>query len=163
MKMKYIIICIIAIIIILLLIFKLELFKDKKVIKEEKIQNINSIEFNYTTGYHYNGSISYEIQCNEECILYYKGDGISEEDKKKYIIDKEVVKDIENKLNEYKVIDWNNFYESNQYVLDGNSFYIKITYDNDKQIIARGYESWPNNYRYVREYINNALSKYMNN
>ena len=155
--MKYFIIGVLVLIIIVLFIL---FYKNKKNVNN--IEDIKQLHFSYSTGYHHNASIDYEIVCDSECKLYFKDDGVSYEDRKEYKIDKDILKEIEDKLNEYEVINWNNYNKSSQDVLDGNSFSINIKYKDDESISAHGYESWPKNYREVRSYLDNTFSKYIN-
>lgn len=141
------------------LLFLLGCSKKEEILKD-KLNDIKVLHFSYTTGYHMNASINYELECNEDCILYYKGDGIDYEDRKEYKVEKELLKEIEDKLNEYEVINWNGFNGYTKDVLDGNSFNLSITYDNDKKVNAHGYEMWPENYRKVRDYLDQVFSKY---
>ena len=77
--------------------------------------------------------------------------------KKEYELSKEEVNTVIKKLNEYKIISWNGFRKTDKYVLDGNSFSMYIIYDGDKTISASGYMMWPNNYRNVRDYLDEKL------
>lgn len=154
MKTKYIVLIIsgvLLLLLILLILVVLLLPKDKK------IENITHLRFTYTTGYHMNASVLYEIDLiDDKYILKVKPTDIPEEETKEYILSKEKVLEIENKLNEYHVSRWNNFHKNNQYVLDGDSFSINIK-SNDLEISASGYMMWPNNYREVRSYLDTTL------
>ena len=158
--MKYISIFVISIILMLILlsiVFSRVFGKNNN----EKIADIKLLHFSYSTGYHYNASIKFELECNDECILYYKVDGVSYEDKKEHKVDKELVKEIADKLNEYNVVKWDKYNKSNPNILDGNSFSLDIEYKDDKKISASGYESWPTNYGNVKKNLNSAFSKYI--
>lgn len=156
MKPKYIII--ISAIIILLLIISVLIVLLLPRIKDKKIENINHFRFTYTTGYHMNASVEYEIDLvNEKYIVKVKPTDLPEEDKKEYELSKDQIKEIENKLNEYHVSRWNGFNKSNKYVLDGDSFSFNIRMNNDETIEASGYMMWPTNYREVKNYLDNTL------
>lgn len=155
MKTKYIVLIICGVLLLLLilsiLLVILLLPKDKK------IENITHLRFSYTTGYHMNASVSYEIDLiDDKYIVKVKPTDIPEEETKEYELSKEKVKEIENKLNEYKVSRWNNFHKSDKYVLDGDSFSMNVRF-NDQDISASGYMMWPNNYREVRSYLDTTL------
>lgn len=155
MKTKYIVLIICGALLLLLilsiLLVILLLPKDKK------IENITHLRFTYTTGYHMNASVSYEIDLiDDKYIVKIKPTDIPEEETKEYELSKEKVKKIENKLNEYKVSRWNNFHKSDKYVLDGDSFSMYIKF-NDQDISASGYMMWPNNYREVKSYLDTTL------
>lgn len=154
MKTKYIVLIISGILLVLLILLILVVLLLPK---DKKIENITHLRFSYTTGYHMNASVSYEIDLiDDKYILKVKPTDIPEEETKEYILSKEKVLEIENKLNEYHVSRWNNFHKNNQYVLDGDSFSINIK-SNDLEISASGYMMWPNNYREVRSYLDTQL------
>lgn len=154
MKTKYIVLIISGVLLLLLILLILVLLLLPK---DKKIENITHLRFSYTTGYHMNASVLYEIDSiDDKYILKVKPTDIPEEETKEYILSKEKVLEIENKLNEYHVSRWNNFHKNNQYVLDGDSFSINIK-SNDLEISASGYMMWPNNYREVRSYLDTQL------
>ena len=154
MKTKYIVLIISGVLLLLLILLILVLLLLPK---DKKIENVTHLRFSYTTGYHMNASASYEIDLiDDKYILKVKPTDIPEEETKEYILSKEKVLEIENKLNEYHVSRWNNFHKNNQYVLDGDSFSINIK-SNDLEISASGYMMWPNNYREVRSYLDTTL------
>lgn len=154
MKTKCIVLIISGVLLLLLILLILVLLLLPK---DKKIENITHLRFSYTTGYHMNASVSYEIDLiDDKYILKVKPTDIPEEETKEYILSKEKVLEIENKLNEYHVSRWNNFHKNNQYVLDGDSFSINIK-SNDLEISASGYMMWPNNYREVRSYLDTTL------
>ena len=76
--------------------------------------------------------------------------------KKKEITKKEVKK-IENILKKYEVYKWDGFNKSDQNVLDGNSFDISIILKNKETIRAYGYMKYPNNYREVKNELDNIF------
>ena len=154
MKTKYIILIICGIVLFVILLFVLAVLLLPK---DKKIENITHLRFTYTTGYHMNASVSYEMDLNDDkYIVKVKPTDIPEEETKEYEISKDKVKEIENKLNEYKVSRWNNFHKSDKYVLDGDSFSMNIRF-NDQDISASGYMMWPTNYREVRSYLDTTL------
>lgn len=153
MKMKYIII--ICVVIILLIVLGIVLLPR---IKEKKIENMNHLRFTYTTGYHMNASVQYEINLVDgKYIASIKPTDLPEESIQEFELSKDKVKEIEDKLNEYHVGRWNGFNKSNKYVLDGDSFSLNIRLGKDDFIDASGYMMWPNNYREVRDYLDSVL------
>ena len=155
MKTKYIVLIIcgalLLLLILLILLVILLLPKDKK------IENITHLRFTYTTGYHMNASVSYEINLiDDKYIATIKPTDLPEESAKEIELNKKQVEEIENRLNEYHVSRWNNFHKSDKYVLDGDSFSINIK-STDLEISASGYMMWPNNYREVRSYLDTQL------
>ena len=154
MKTKYIVLIICGVLLLLILSILLIVLLLSK---EKKIENITHLRFTYTTGYHMNASVSYEIDLiDNKYILKVKPTDIPEEETKEFTLSKEDIKEIENKLNEYHVSRWNNFHKNNKYVLDGDSFSISIKSDNN-DISASGYMEWPRNYREVKSYLDNKL------
>ena len=154
MKTKYIVLIICGVLLLLILSILLIVLLLSK---EKKIENIKHLRFTYTTGYHMNASVSYEIDLiDNKYILKVKPTDIPEEETKEFTLSKEDIKEIENKLNEYHVSRWNNFHKNNKYVLDGDSFSMSIKSD-DNDISASGYMEWPRNYREVRSYLDNKL------
>lgn len=154
MKTKYIVLIISGVLLLLLILLILVLLLLPK---DKKIENITHLRFSYTTGYHMNASVLYEIDLiDDKYILKVKPTDLPEESAKEIELNKKQVLEIENKLNEYHVSRWNNFHKNNQYVLDGDSFSINIK-SNDLEISASGYMMWPNNYREVRSYLDTTL------
>lgn len=154
---KYIILIIIAVVLLLILGVVLVLILLPKV-KDKKIENINHLRFTYTTGYHMNALVIYEINLKgDKYIASIKPTDIDDEAAQEVELSKDKVLEIENKLNEYHVSSWNGFHKNNKYVLDGDSFSMNIDYGDDKDISASGYMMWPNNYREVREYLDSVL------
>ena len=154
MKTKYIVLimCSLFLLVIILTVI-LALLPEEK-----KIENIKHFRFSYSTGYHMNASVSYEINLVDgKYILKVKPTDIPEEETKEFELSKDKVIEIENKLNEYHVSRWNGFHKVDKYVLDGNSFSLNIRMENSKNIEASGYMMWPVNYREVRNYLDNTL------
>ena len=154
MKIKTIIIGVIILLVIYVVVVILSSFLKK----DEKINKLNSLRFTYSTGYHINAYVIYEISLVEgKYSASIKPTDLPDEDKKEYELSKEEVNTVIKKLNEYKIISWNGFRKTDKYVLDGNSFSMYIIYDGDKTISASGYMMWPNNYRNVRDYLDEKL------
>lgn len=131
------------------------------IIKAKKIENLKSFSFIYSTGYYKDASVIYELKYNDKWILYYKGDGISDEDTISYEVDENLIERLENILNKYEVSRWNGFNKNDKYVLDGNSFSISINYNENNSVSAHGYESWPTNYHNVKNELNNLFNEYI--
>ena len=154
MKIKTIIIGVIILLVIYVVVVILSSFLKK----DEKINKLNSLRFTYSTGYHINAYVIYEISLVDgKYIASIKPTDLPDEDKKEYELSKEDVNTVIKKLNEYKIISWDGFRKTDKHVLDGNSFSMYIIYDGDKTISASGYMVWPNNYRNVRDYLDEKL------
>lgn len=152
---KYLMIGIIIVVVLTLFISVILLLPKK----ENKIKNMYYLYYTYSTGYHMYGYVTYKIECNDECILSIKPEGVDDDETENYEIKKEVLKEIENKLNEYHVEKWNGYDKTDKYVLDGNSFSMIIKSDNG-EINAHGYMRWPNNYNKVKDYLISLFNQY---
>jgi len=63
-------------------------------------------------------------------------------------------------LNDNKVVKWNNFRESDKYVLDGDSFSFSLTTEEGINISASGYMRWPDNYGNVKSTLVEIFDAY---
>lgn len=112
----------------------------------------NTISFNffYTKGYAFNADIRYEYELKDG--KYYasiKPYEVSEEDKTTKEVDKEFIIKVEEILNKYEVYKWNGFNKSDNDVLDGDSFSLSVSTE-EETISASGYMSYPDNYLKVK-------------
>ena len=157
MKTKNIIIIMISLVLVLILLI-LALVVLLPHLHEKKIEKISHLRFCYSTGYHMNASVSYEINLIDgKYMLKVKPTDISEEETQEFELSKDKIQEIINKLNEYHVSRWNGFNKSDKYVLDGNSFSLNIRMKNNNTIEASGYMMWPNNYYEVKTYLDTTL------
>ena len=132
--------------------------------KKDNISNIKEMRFSYSTGTAINANVFYEIKChNNSCLATIKPSDIPEEECAETKINKTTIVEIENILNKYEVSKWNNYDKSDKNVLDGNSFSIYITMENDKSITAHGYMKWPKNYNEVKSELDIIFNKIYNN
>ena len=154
-NMKYKLLIIISIVIVIVIIIVLLLNRKGNIM----IENTKSFSMFYTMGYAINSDIRYEYELKDDkYVVYVKPYGISEEDKKEFIVDKEFIEKIEEVFNKYEVYKWDGFDKVDKNVLDGDSFSITINMENNS-IHASGYMSYPNNYRYVREELDNIFEE----
>ena len=121
----------------------------------KKITNINKFELSYSKGHAIEANTIYTIDCTDSCVATIKHTGNSEV--KAVEINEDIVRVVEDLLNDYKVGSWDGFNKSNKHVLDGNSFHMYITTEKD-HISASGYESWPKNYKIVRDKLDSIFS-----
>lgn len=156
MKMKYVVIILVVLLILGLLIFILCNKKEK-----EKIESISSLSFFYTNGYAINTDTRYEIDCKDKCIAIIKQYGKSEEETVEVEIDSNTMNKIIDLLNKYDVIKWDGFSKSDHGVLDGDSFSMHFTYNDEKRVSASGYMMWPKNYREVEDGLNEIFNSLM--
>ena len=151
--MKKIIILLIPIIIILYILLKI---KRKPV----EIENIKYLHFGYSTGTMINAYVSYDLSYKDgKYIVKIKPNGKSEEEVKEREITKKEVKKIEEIVEKYEVYKWDGFNKSDPNVLDGNSFNMSITLKEGKIISASGYMKYPNNYREVKDELDDLFMK----
>lgn len=149
--MKYIISIIIIIVVAILL------FKIPKRMK--KIETIKELTFSYTVGYAMNADVSYKIECQENCTITIKPNGIPLEEAKTYQLSKKQITEIIAILNKYKVSSWDGFNKSDKNVLDGNSFHFYLKENNDSSISASGYMRYPKDYRTVKSELEAIFDK----
>ena len=154
--MKYIIIIGAIIIVVIGVLF----LKPKIIRKDVKIVDINYFYLIYTRGYAINCNVEYRIdtELNATIKPYQK----SEVEQITVKVDESVLKEIEDVLVKYEVGKWNGFDKSNKYVSDGDSFDFNVKMKNGKEIDARGYASWPNNYSSVIKEIDEIFLRIYN-
>ena len=126
----------------------------------DSIDNIEYLNFHYTTGNAYNANVLYTLECNDICNITIKGDNIPEEDAKIVEVPYDNIQKVEDILNKYDVINWNGFNKSDSRVLDGNSFSFYVKFGDGKSISASGYMMYPKNYRDVKEELNSFFDAY---
>ena len=154
--MKKIIILIIIILLIIIGIINISKLKNKN-----KISDIKSLHFGYTTGTMINSSVSYDLNYKDnKYIAIIKPNNISEEEAITTEISSKDIEKIIEILKKYNVQKWNGFNKHDPDVLDGNSFSISIYFKNNDSIIASGYMMYPNNYREVKEEFDDIFLKY---
>ena len=156
MKMKYVIlgIVILGIIIVLTVIMRKG---EWKMNEEVKIGSIKNFHYFYTKGYAMNADVFYDLECDKECIATIKKYGESQEDAIKKTVDSDFVKQVEEILEKYEVGQWNNFHKTDKNVLDGDSFSMSITFQDDTSISASGYMRYPNNYSSVKNELDDLF------
>lgn len=154
--MKKIIIPFLILLIIILVLFFIFGIKRKVIIK-----NIKHLRFSYTNGYAMYAYTIYEIDYEDgKYILTIKPYGVPEEESQKEVIFKKDIKRIEKILNNYNVGSWNGFNKNDKNVLDGDSFSFSLRYDDDKEVDAYGYMRYPNNYREVKQELENIFANF---
>lgn len=146
------------VIVLLLIILGVCLFMFLKPKKGIEIKDIKSFSFSYSTGYYYEASIKYTIDCDDICFAVIKKQGEEYEKAKKYDIDEKFVKKVEDILNMYNVSSWNGFDKTDKRVMDGDSFNLYIKTKENKSINASGYMKWPDNYDKVKGELDSVFS-----
>ncbi len=118
--------------------------------KEIVIKDIYSFNLSYSKGYAINSNIRYEMIFDKEKNKYIakiKPYGISEKDKKEFVVDNDKIIELENLLKKYHVEKWDGFNKFAKDVLDGDSFSLIIWMNNNESIHASGYMIWPDGYK----------------
>ena len=152
MKIKVLIICF-CVIIIGVLIGLLLMNKSG-----EDIKNIKRLYFTYTKGYMANSGVKYELENDKNgCKVTIKPYEVPDEDEISLYVSDNVSKKVEEVLNKYNVVKWDGFKGNDPYVLDGDSFSMTLTLDNDEEISASGYMDWPDNYMKVRNELDDIF------
>lgn len=151
--MKGIYIFIAIIVVLILIVLGVVLFYHPKV----NISDIKSFRYHYTMGTAFNADVLYELNCEDKCIALVKAYGESEEDAKEYNVDSDFVSKLSQILNENNVGAWDGFNESDNMVLDGDSFSISV-HSSEKNYSATGYMRWPKDYAKVKEEINDLFN-----
>ena len=129
--------------------------------KSIKISNIKRFHFSYSVGYHYEASFIYNVDIVDgKYQATIKKEGVTIEDAKKVIITKKDVNKIEEILKKYKVNSWNGFNKSNKYVLDGDSFSLYVTFEDETEIDASGYMMYPKNYNNVQGELDKLFNEF---
>lgn len=159
-------IIIIVITLVVLLIITLGTFGVIKLMKilnnndgDREIIDSNIIEFSYEHGSYFGGYNEYHLYYTEEGIAHIEAIGYNGSelniDKD---IDESVFGEIEKIVNEQEIYKWDGFDESDNDILDGSSFSLKIMYKDGQSINAHGYMKYPDNYRIASD----ALTDYLN-
>lgn len=116
-------------------------------LKKVEIKKVKSFSFGYSVSMMINGNVSYNYKCGERCLVSVKPNEVNMEDPVVVEVDEEFGKKLEELLKKYEVNKWNGFDKSDLNVLDGNSFHLSVTMEDDQYISASGYMKYPKNYR----------------
>ena len=127
--------------------------------KKVGITSIQKFRYFYTKGYCMNAEVIYTLECNKNCEIEIKPYLEPIENTKKIIVEKDFVEKLESILKKYKVGSWNDFHKANKYVLDGDSFSINITFQDQTTLSASGYMEWPKNYGDVKKEIEDLFAE----
>lgn len=161
MKKNLIGLCIIVIITLVAFIYVKTKYNQKnKKDEPKKITELTRLDFGYTTGTYIYGNISYEINCEDKCILSIKPDTIPDEEKQEVEIDKKTINKVIDILNKYEVTKWDGWKKSDPNVLDGSDFHMYLTIQDNKTISASGYMMFPKNYGKVQDELDKLLGSY---
>ena len=113
---------------------------------------IKDFHFSYSAGMYMNSGNDYDVEINEdeEAIVRVRLDGVYSEDVPEIVADDEFLEQLSQILIRNDVPSWDGFSESNDGVLDGDSFLLSYTTTDGQIVTAHGYMMWPDNYGTVR-------------
>ena len=118
----------------------------------KQIKDITRMELRYTYGNNRGAYVQYILMKGEDGYgVSVKVRNMPEEDRTEFEVSREDVLRIEELLNKYKAGRWDGFSKSNKHVLDGNSFEFSVKTSSGVKVSARGYMSYPANYKAVRD------------
>ena len=116
-------------------------------VNKKKIDSIK--EFEYTISDGRRGNTTYEIKCDDKCILTTKLIGFDDDKKVSVELDNKTIDQIVEILKYYDVASWDGFNKSDKRVLDGTSYDFKVITKDNVKIYASGYMKYPKNYKDV--------------
>ena len=149
-------VCIIVFALIFLMV-KAEESKKEANLLRGKIQR-----FAFAFGSFHGGYYDYEIFWADEKLIF-TAEGHNGIELNIYgEIDSSVLDDISNILIRYNAYKWNEFSQSNNSILDGYSFSLKVLYDSGS-LVAEGYEKFPKGFNdfesEMKEYLDEVVNK----
>ena len=131
--------------------------------KTVEIDDVTAFNFTYTTGYGADNYVSYSVECKSDgCVAKVKPQRTIEINAVIVNVDDAFLGRLRKIIEDNDVGSWNGFNKSNQHVLDGNSFDLKIIMKNEKSIKAYGYMKWPDNYNKVASEFDNLFMSLVN-
>ncbi len=162
MKTKLVLFVVIGIVLIISLISVILLLIFNPFKKKIVIENIDSFNYSYTTGWAMYSYVIYNIRKEDDkYIVRIKPDQISDDEAFETDVDIDFVKRLESILNKYNISSWDGFSKSDSNVLDGDSFSLSLVVGEDV-ISSHGYMMWPNNYRSVKNELDKLFMDFYN-
>lgn len=119
---------------------------------------IKSFHYNYGSyngGYHY---YSIEEDDGKMMINGAGGNGVELDINKEISDDR--LEELSRIINDNKIYEWDGFNEDNDGILDGYSFELKIKYADGREIVAEGYEKYPQNYEQAQRNLTEFLESF---
>ena len=154
MKMKSLFVILLIIIVLVLSVLIIKDISSKNFKKE----NIKSIHYGGITGTSMYSNYQYDIiKKDNKYLCTIKND--EEEESHTFEIEEKDVKELEERLNDYKISKWNGFSKNDKRILDGYSFTLSINLENGKDVYAHGYMRYPKNYSKVSGYLTSYFNK----
>ncbi|MEE3343380.1 MAG: hypothetical protein VZS44_04765 [Bacilli bacterium] len=148
----------IIILLLILITSAIIILTKNKPIKGFTITSIKYFSFGESGGFSmYNGT-SYKIEYKDnKYITTILPSKTPDENKIETEISKSEVDKVIDVLNKNNVSKWDGFDKSDNDVLDGNSFSLSLTTQDDKKIEAHGYMKWPENYSKVESELDDIF------
>ena len=115
--------------------------------EDDGIYQINKLKYSYTNGYAKNSDVVYEIDCEDDCVLTIKEYGKEEDELININLTDKNMDKFESILNRNHILSWKGFSKSDKNVLDGDSFYFSLRYNDDEKLSASGYMMYPDYYK----------------
>jgi hypothetical protein len=132
--------------------------------KNNTIKNIESIKYfhlSYSNGYMANSNTTYNINCEDKCVLELKPKYIPDEETISIELSNDEINKLIEIINKYQVIKWDGFNESDKDVLDGDSFSLSIKTKDNISVSASGYMKYPKGYSNFEKEIDELFEKYI--
>lgn len=166
MKTKYIIIIIVVVILIIGVVLLIKKKKENDYIKKVEVGELTSLYLSYSNGYMMNANIRYDFKLDKETNKYMveiKPYLVDDEDKLVIEVDESFKDKLKEIIVKYDVSKWDGYNESDQNVLDGDSFSFGAWFQDGTSIHASGYMMWPRNYSNVRDELDTLFMEIYNN
>lgn len=129
-----------------------------KFMKTEKVpfslEGISYFSFAYSYGRFGSERMTYKLQILDgeyQALIINRGN--KEETQESFAVKEEFLKELTEILVSNHVETWNGFRESDSEVTDGNDFDLQMKNNKNENFVASGYESWPENYKEVKERV----------
>lgn len=121
--------------------------------------------FSFGESYGLGGAVDYILVKQEDGKALLKCNffgAVSEKDKNiEKTIDAKYLSELEQILRDNNISEWNGFDQSEDGVLDGSGFSMKIDYDDGSSISAHGYMKYPDNYDKVQDELDAFFKRLM--
>lgn len=128
-----------------------------------QISTVESFHYSYRGGMEADSNDVYDIELIDgEYRAKIKPSGVSDEDALEISIEELDVRALEEIMCTYNVGSWDGFDKSNSFVMDGNSFTLKVDMDGGRSINAHGYANFPNDFYKFSDEIDRVFMRIYN-
>ena len=128
--------------------------------KKVEIKKIKSFSFGYSVSMMMNGNVAYDYKCGERCLISIKPNEVNGDDPEIVEVDESFGEKIEEILKKYEVNKWDGFNKTDSRVLDGNSFHLSVSMEDNQSISASGYMMYPKDYGKFSGEIESLFEQY---